>query len=96
MSLSVINEIKGSKEYFKKEIEKYKYIRYKNVHVYPKIEIKPDLDVEKLNKYVKNTIFSLHRSISKDKTLNKSLLDMVIEIYEYREGLEKIIKNNKI
>ena len=97
MSLSVINEIKGSKEYFKKEIEKYKYIRYKNVHVNPTVEIKPDMDINKLNSYVKNTIISLHKSISKDKTVNKSLSDMVIEIYEYREQLEKkIIKNNKI
>tara|TARA_B100000676_G_C17224360_1_gene410712 strand:+ start:157 stop:426 length:270 start_codon:yes stop_codon:yes gene_type:complete len=89
-----MEENEKSREYLKEEIKKYKYITYKNIHVNPTVEIKPDMDINKLNSYVKNTIINLYKNITKEKSENKSLSNMVTKIYEYREGLEKIIKNN--
>ena len=89
-----MEENEKSREYLKKEIEKYKYIRYKNVHVNPTVEIKPDMDINKLNSYVKNTIISLHKSISNDKRVNDPFPDIIKDIYNYRCKLEQKIKLN--
>ena len=85
-----MEENEKSKEYLKEEIKKYKYITYKNVHVNPTVEIKPDMDINKLNSYVKNTIINLYKNITKEP-LEKELLGMIKYVYDYRENLEKKI-----
>lgn len=80
-----------SREYLKEEIKKYKYITYKNVHVNPTVEIRPEMDINKLNSYVKNTIINLYKNITKEP-IEKDLFEMIIYIYNYRKKLEKNVK----
>ena len=44
MNFKITNDVSKLKE----EIEEYKFIHYKNVHVYPTLEIKSGLNVKNL------------------------------------------------
>ena len=78
----------------KKEIEKYKYIRYKNVHVYPTLEIKSGLNVKNLNPFIKGKINILFNQLSSGK--NVSLEDKILRICEHRHHLETKLNNLQI
>ena len=90
MNLKITNDVSKLKE----EIEEYKFIHYKNVHVYPTLEIKSGLNVKNLNPFIKGKINILFNQICSEK--NVSLEDKILKICEYRHNLETKLNNLQI
>ena len=80
-----------------KEIEKYKFFNYKNVHVTPKFEIKPEI-IEHIieDKYgIRSYIYGLFRETFKDfKDIENIPLKIILyKVYLHRKILEEKIQS---
>ena len=94
MSL-VLQHIEKEKDYISElqnEIEKFKFIRYKNVHVFPKKEIKIGMELNGLNLFFENRINFLFKEITKNNS-DISLEEKVLTICQHRESLEQKLIN---
>lgn len=69
------------------EIDKFKFIKYKNVHVFPKKEIKIGMDLNGLNLFFENRINFLFKEITKNNS-EISLEEKVLTVCRHRESLE--------
>jgi len=74
------------------EIDKFKFIKYKNVHVFPKKEIKIGMDLNGLNLFFENRINFIFKEITKNNS-DISLEEKVLTICQHRESLERKLLN---